>query len=764
MDSPAEVASGSGGSAPERPDWRLPIDLGHVTAVGSVLLAVVFLVKAFAVARYSLTTTTGLIAAAPLQVVLGTISIYSYVVMPALALGLAWLVVSWWRDPERASFPAATWTIALGIIVLTTLMSPTEFFLVGLALVAVSVRLELGIRRVLSPSGPAAWWESTARWALLVFAVAAVLSAGSFASPGRRTFSVLEATSSDVRTSGLVLVGAVVILDAVLARRRRLSRSGGFPWMIDGAPAPQSVRGRAARWLRGRTFLVLGSVVMTAYLVHTVDIPWVPAQIFVLKSPVEISTQDKLVAPRVLAIQRVGAMEGYLLAENDNFATVLEADSRRIIRIPIGDLAATPYCHRDREQLPGKPPLLQSVQGVRYNSPNITCETLREALVPPRGIAFVKAGPDPADKTDSVLAGAGWDGAIGLWHPATWQSLGSVPAPAPPMTDRVEAPPESGQVSYPLAVSSDSDRLAVASPDGQVRLWTTSPYGKLPFGKSPTVLSARRGLTNRPVAVNALTFNPDGSRLAAAAGDTVRVWSSIDTAKPLYEFTPNPGVQINAVAFAEKGRRLAAGGDDGQLRLWDLAEPGSPSITVPVFRGSAKQTPYRPNTVCALAVTPDGATIAVAGGRRDVARKRFSEPYDPDADLRVWAIADLVGNRDTAPRIAANAQGGAVNVLAFSPDGRLLASGSSDATVRLWGSADFTSEHPPPNPSLHAVNDSLTGHTGAVNALAFSHDSKVLATTGTDQTIRIWDVASSPRGRSTTRDVLSPPGPVRPDK
>ncbi|MEU4218348.1 hypothetical protein [Actinoplanes sp. NPDC026623] len=240
-----------------------------------------------------------------------------------------------------------------------------------------------------------------------------------------------------------------------------------------------------------------------------------------------------------------------------------------------------PYCHRDHEQLPGKPPLLLSLRGEKYNSPNITCETLRESLVPQRGIAF--------GREDSVLAGAGWDGAIGLWNPATRRSLGTVPAPA--VTERAEAPPESGQVPYPLAFSPLGGRLAAASADGRVRLWKPSPSGGPSLDAPPRALPARRGVTNRPVAVNALAFSGDGRYPAAAAGDTVRVW-------------------------------------------------------------------------------------------------------------------------DTAEL-----------------------------------------------PALHAAGDPLTGHTGAVNAIAFSRDNGILATTGTDQTVRLWDVASFPGGRPATRDVLSPPGP-----
>jgi WD40 repeat protein len=152
-----------------------------------------------------------------------------------------------------------------------------------------------------------------------------------------------------------------------------------------------------------------------------------------------------------------------------------------------------------------------------------------------------------------------------------------------------------------------------------------------------------------------------------------------------------------------------------------------------------------------VAVSPGGAFIAVAGGRRDVARQRFSEPYGPDADIRVWSVDRLVADPRTRPTITANDQGGAVNVLAFRPGGGILAGGSSDATVRLWDTTGL--------PSLRAVGDPLTGHTGAVDAIAFSRDKRTLATTGTDQTVRLWDVASFPDGRPTTGDVLSPPGP-----
>jgi WD40 repeat protein len=65
--------------------------------------------------------------------------------------------------------------------------------------------------------------------------------------------------------------------------------------------------------------------------------------------------------------------------------------------------------------------------------------------------------------------------------------------------------------------------------------------------------------------------------------------------------------------------------------------------------------------------------------------------------------------------------------LAFSPDGRLLATASHDETARLWDPA--TGEH----------RRTLTGHTGAVCGVAFSPDGRLLATTSYDETARLWD-------------------------
>jgi WD40 repeat protein/tetratricopeptide (TPR) repeat protein len=215
----------------------------------------------------------------------------------------------------------------------------------------------------------------------------------------------------------------------------------------------------------------------------------------------------------------------------------------------------------------------------------------------------------------------------------------------------------------------------------------------------------------------ALAFSSDGCWLAASGFRGITLLDrSQPGADPVELFTlGQQDAVIEMLAFSPDGSTLAAGRNGNQVCLWNMrqldAEPRTLSIpmaTEPPAPGSDPGAASYSAAVQALAFSPDGRMLASSD----------------EKIIHLWDLSAL----DVAPRSLAGHED-ALRALAFSPDGRFLASSDEAGAIRLW---DLS--------ALDAAPRSLAGHKAWVEALAFSPDGQALVSCGYDGTLRRWDL------------------------
>lgn len=179
---------------------------------------------------------------------------------------------------------------------------------------------------------------------------------------------------------------------------------------------------------------------------------------------------------------------------------------------------------------------------------------------------------------------------------------------------------------------------------------------------------------------------------------------------------------IKEVMFTQDGRRLISVSDDKTIRLWDV-ESGEIINTLRGQVGDGDE-----GRLYAGALSPDGRTLAVGG-------------YFKNDEIRIFNI-------DTGEQTGLLlGHSNVIRALAFSADGRWLASGSVDKTVRIWNvSRDMSAGE---KPSAVAV---LEGHTDRVCGVAFSPDASKVVSASYDHTLRLWKKNS--RGQFSSSDSI----------
>lgn len=284
----------------------------------------------------------------------------------------------------------------------------------------------------------------------------------------------------------------------------------------------------------------------------------------------------------------------------------------------------------------------------------------------------------------------------------------------------------SGHVGPVTAVAYSSDGAAIASvgADARLKIWNAASGAlertiELDNGPATALaLFGERALTGHATGDVVLWDWQRAEKLGTFKRNEAEVWSlafagradrfavsSHDWKVTLWDTaTPSGPVQVldahdsaaQAVAYAttEHGPRLASGGADKLVKLWNL----DTLDRIRTYRGHN-------DFISALAFAPDGRLLASAS---------------LDGGIRIWStrtgrlLRRLYGHR------------GRVGSLSFAPDGKTLASSGADGQLRIWDLARGRTLR------------TITGHAGAVNAVSFAPGGDRLASAGADGVIRLW--------------------------
>ena len=311
----------------------------------------------------------------------------------------------------------------------------------------------------------------------------------------------------------------------------------------------------------------------------------------------------------------------------------------------------------------------------------------------------------------------------------------------------------------------------------------TLPFNATPAVSAPTVPVARVALTVAPSPV-APTLAPTLSATPIPASQPVTPTSSPQLITALPTLLAAGAPVVRDIAFAPDGQTLAAGLDDGRVRLWRVRDgqelrtltghaiavyslafsrdgqvlaSGLADSTVRLWRVSDGQE-LRTLTghdahVASVAFAPDRQTVASGSGDGTVRLWRVSDgqelrrladnagrvesiAFTPDGDLLAIGTQDgsvqlrRVTNGELLDRRTEHTEW--VESVAFAPEGRTLASGSHDKTVRVWDVRDGT---------LRPVPLTFQGQVSTVKTVAFGPDGQTLAAGGGDGSVRVWRVS-----------------------
>ncbi|MGD1808859.1 AAA-like domain-containing protein [Dapis sp. BLCC M126] len=266
------------------------------------------------------------------------------------------------------------------------------------------------------------------------------------------------------------------------------------------------------------------------------------------------------------------------------------------------------------------------------------------------------------------------------------------------------------------------EMLATASSDNTIKLWSldgrelqtiighTQPVRSMSFSPNGQILATASGdntiklwsldgrelqtFTGHESVVTTICFNPNGQTLASGSLDnTIKLWSI--NGRELQTFTGHDDA-VRCISFSHDGKIIASGSLDRTIKLWNVD-------------GKLLKTLYdHKGMVLSLSFSPDGQTLASSSW---------------DRSIKLWSID---GRELNTIYGHINIVYGVVCGVIFSPDGRTLAA-AADYTVKLWSLE---------GKELHT----FIGHSDIVNNVSFSPDGKILASGSKDGSVILWNL------------------------
>jgi WD40 repeat protein/serine/threonine protein kinase len=304
-------------------------------------------------------------------------------------------------------------------------------------------------------------------------------------------------------------------------------------------------------------------------------------------------------------------------------------------------------------------------------------------------------------------------------------------------------------------------RNVLATPDVRVRCLAFGPDGKAFAAGADDRLQLWDANTcqrigkpiHREGGFHAVAFSPDGKTLLTGYPQGGAQRWDVTTGAPIGEPVPHPG-WVRGVAFSPDGKSMLTGSEDGTARLWD-------AIT-----GRPLQAPFQHDMpVLSVALSPDGKAVLTGVGSAYLTNGGL------DSGRGAVYLWDIASGKPLGPPLVHHA---GVPAAAFSPDGQVIVSGSTDAntagTAQQWdrttgkpkavplrhrrgvehvaftpdGAVIVTASHYAFSAFLWDARGQRLGtplwHQEALESIALSPDGKAILTGGNDSTIRLWHV------------------------